>query len=87
MRLNKTFSKNHTYRLVRIPRGKFVLWAVERNVKGNWVVYPTDVRMTRSNARRMRRYLVEVYGLDPKELRIRAYVPDPFLNRDYRPSR
>jgi NADPH-dependent ferric siderophore reductase len=61
----------HAYRWVRIPDYPRTVWVLE----------------TRIEARRLRDYLLREYGIDPKTVRIRAYVPDPFLNRDRRVSR
>lgn len=69
----------------RAKSRKRVLWVVEELFRGSWV--PSEPRESRAQARLMLNYLVREYGVDPAKMRIRAYVPDPFLNRDRRPSR
>jgi hypothetical protein len=75
----------HAYRWVRIPDYPRTVWVLETNEYGRWL--PSETRETRIEARRLRDYLLREYGIDPKTVRIRAYVPDPFLNRDRRVSR
>lgn len=75
-----------TLREVRPARERQrVLWVLEQALGLAWL--PDTSHETRKAAREQRQYLISEYGADPKGMRIRAYVPDPFLNRDSRTSR
>ena len=75
----------HAYLWCKVPDYPRTVWVLEGNRSGRWL--PEETRDSRAEARRLRDYLLREYGIDPKTVRIRAYVPDPFLNRDRRVSR
>lgn len=75
-----------TYRYVVLPDRPRTVWIIEAN-HGPKVWHVDSMYFTRADARYSRDNLVSTHGVDPKRMRIRAYVPDPFLNRDRRVSR
>jgi hypothetical protein len=73
------------YRWVVLPDRPRNVWVIETLHGKVWEVDSTH--LTRRDVRDARADLMSTYGIPSKYMRIRAYVPDPFLNRDRRVSR
>ena len=73
------------YQWVVLPERPCNVWVIEMRMDYDWAA--SSFYYPRAEARESRAHMIEYYETDPKRMRIRAYVPDPFLNRDRRVSR